>query len=564
MANPIAEFLEKQAELARLRREGPDLQITVGMGTCGSASGAGEVFRVVNDLVKEHDLRAAVKAVGCIGYCEQEVLVDIKRRGEPRYHYGRITPGKIGRIIEEHILRGRPIPEWLVGQTVDEERPFADLPLYRKQRRIVLERCGFINPEKIDDYVAWGGYSALVSVLSGLSPEDVTGLITKAGLRGRGGAGFSTGLKWKFLAEARGERKFLICNADEGDPGAFMDRSILEGDPHAVIEGMLIGAFATGAQEGYFYVRAEYPLAIKRLKLAMAQAKKWGLLGSRILGTGFSFRLQVREGAGAFVCGEETALMASIEGRRGMPRPRPPYPAEAGLWGYPTNINNVETWANVPYIIRHGAEAYTQVGHGKSYGTKVFALSGKVANTGLVEVPMGMTLRELIFELAGGLQEGSRFKAVQIGGPSGGCLPDSLLDTPIDYDALAGSGAIMGSGGMVVVDEKACMVDFARYFMAFNRNESCGKCTPCREGTQRMLEILTGITQGRGRLEDLQRLKNLGEAMREASLCGLGQTAPNPVLTTLRYFEDEYRAHVERRQCPAGVCQILIREAIRA
>lgn len=547
----------------RLRREEPELQITVGMGTCGSASGAGEVFRAVRELVKERDLQASVKAVGCIGLCEKEVLVDVKQRGRPRCHYGRVTPEKVERIIEEHAIGGRPVTDWLVGQTADEQHPLPDLPLYRRQRRVVLEKCGFINPEKIEDYIAWGGYSALVSVLSGLKPKDVIGEITRAGLRGRGGGGFSTGRKWEILAAAEGERKFLICNADEGDPGAFMDRSILEGDPHAVIEGMLIGAFATEAGDGYFYVRAEYPLAVKRLRLAIAQAKKWGLLGDKILGADFSFHLRIREGAGAFVCGEETALMASIEGRRGMPRPRPPYPAQSGLWGWPTNINNVETWANVPFIIRHGAAAYAETGYGQSFGTKVFALSGKVAATGLVEVPMGMTLRELIFDTAGGMLEGSRFKAVQIGGPSGGCLPESLLDTPIDYDSLSRTGAIMGSGGMVIVDQDTCMVDFARFFMAFNRNESCGKCTPCREGTQRMLEILTRITQGQGRPDDLERLRHLGEVMREASLCGLGQTAPNPVLTTLRYFGDEYRAHIEQRECPSGVCQSLSREAVK-
>ncbi|MCL4425011.1 MAG: NADH-quinone oxidoreductase subunit NuoF, partial [Firmicutes bacterium] len=395
--------------------------------------------------------------------------------------------------------------------------------------------------------------------LSEMTPEQVIEEVKKSGLRGRGGAGFPTGTKWEFARKSPGNKKYIICNADEGDPGAYMDRSVLEGDPHAVIEGMIIGAYAIGANEGYIYVRAEYPLAVHRLEIAIKQAEEWGLLGDRILGTEFGFHLHIKQGAGAFVCGEETALMASIEGERGMPRTRPPFPAQKGLWGKPSNINNVETFANIPLIIRNGGAWYASVGTEKSKGTKVFALTGKIANTGLAEVPMGITMREIIYDIGGGIKDGKRFKAVQIGGPSGGCLPESLLDTPIDYDSLTQAGAIMGSGGLVVLDEETCMVDLARSFMPLAASESCGKCTPCREGTKRMLEILTKITEGKAVMEDLDKLEHLALVVKDASLCGLGQTAPNPVLTTLRYFHHEYEAHISEKKCPAGVCQSLIK-----
>lgn len=532
-----------------------EIKIIVGMGTCGIAAGANDVMKAIIDELQRRNINATVMQTGCIGMCAREPIVEIIRPGEKRVTYGRISPADVKRLTEEHVLHGR-IVEDLVVATFEEGHP--DETNFYKQQRLVLRNCGHIDPEKIEDYIARDGYMALARVLEQMTPEEVIEEIKASGLRGRGGAGFLTGLKWSFAAKAPGDKKYVICNADEGDPGAFMDRSIMEGDPHSVLEGMLIGAYAIGADEGYIYVRAEYPLAIKRLRSALAQAEEMGLIGRNILGTDFSFTLHIIEGAGAFVCGEETALIASIEGKRGMPRPRPPFPATSGLWGKPTNINNVETWANVPIIIRNGAEWYASIGTETSKGTKVFALTGKVKNTGLVEVPMGITLREIIFDIGGGILKDKKFKAVQIGGPSGGCLPEEKLDLPVDYESLTRAGAIMGSGGLVVMDQNTCMVDVAKFFLNFTRAESCGKCTPCREGIQRMREILQNICKGKGTLEDLDRLETLANTIKDTALCGLGQTAPNPVLTTLRYFREEYEAHIRDKRCPAGICQDLL------
>ncbi len=529
-------------------------RIIVGMGTCGLAAGARDLYTFLRREVARRRLDAEVKPVGCIGMCENEVLVDVQLPGESRVTYGNMDVERARRVLEELLEGGRAVEEWVVGIIDDEAHPYRDLPFYRKQERFVLARSGFIDPNSIDDYLSREGYRALKRVLEEMGPEEVVEVIKTSGLRGRGGAGFPTGTKWELCRKAPGHPKYIICNADEGDPGAFMDRTILEGDPHAVLEGMVIGAYAIGASMGYIYIRAEYPLAIERLEKAIVAARRRGFLGDDILGSGLSFDVRIKKGAGAFVCGEETALMSSIEGGRGMPRPRPPYPAERGLWGKPTNINNVETWANVPLIIRRGAEWYRRVGTAGSTGTKVFAMTGKVANTGLVEVPMGITLREIIYDIGGGIKGDVPFKAVQIGGPSGGCLPEEMLDTPIDYDSLTEAGAMMGSGGMVVMDETSCMVDIARFFTRFNHNESCAKCTPCREGTLRMMEILDRIVAGEGTREDLDRLEELGEVLQKTSLCGLGQTAPNPVLSTLRYFREEYLEHVEGH-CRAGVCE---------
>lgn len=527
----------------------------IGMGTCGLAAGAGDVFAAVSAYLKGKSIQAQIRPVGCIGLDEEEVLVDVKMPGKVRVSYGRVTPEMVPRIIEEHVIKGQPVEEWVIGTVPDKENPYPELPFYKKQRRNVLNRCGFINPEKIEDYLRHGGYGALLKVLSGMSGKEVIDTVKKSGLRGRGGAGFSTGQKWEFAYQAQGDKKYIICNADEGDPGAFMDRAVLEGDPHSVLEGMLIGAYAIGADEGYIYIRAEYPLAIRRLRIAIALAKKQGLLGENILGTGFNFDLKIKEGAGAFVCGEETALMNSIEGKRGMPRSRPPFPAQKGLWGKPSNINNVETWANIPLVIEKGVEWFKGIGTEGSSGTKIFAVTGKIKNTGLVEVPMGTTIREIVYEIGGGVQDARKCKGVQIGGPSGGCLPESMFETPVDYDSLTRAGSMMGSGGLVVLDDSTCMVEFARFFVNFTRRESCGKCTPCREGTQRMLEILTRLTKGRGNGDDLEKLEELASVMKDSSLCGLGQTAPNPVLSTLKYFRAEYEAHL-KGECPANHCRL--------
>jgi len=504
------------------------------------------------------DKEVLLVPTGCHGMCEMGPVVVVYPEGT---FYCRVTPEDVTEIIEEHLYKGRIVERLLYKEPLKatEIPHYKEIPFYSKQYRIALRNCGYINPDNIDEYIARDGYQALVKALTEMTPEQVVEEVKTSGLRGRGGGGFPTGLKWSFCAASKGDKKYIICNADEGDPGAFMDRSILEGDPHAVVEGMLLGAYAMGANEGYVYCRAEYPLAIRRLKWTIDQAKEYGLLGENILGTNFSFDLHIKEGAGAFVCGEETALMASIEGKRGMPRPRPPFPANKGLWGKPTNINNVETWANVPTILREGGEWYSSIGTEKSKGTKVFALTGKVNRTGLVEVPMGTTLREVVFDIGGGVLNGKKFKAVQIGGPSGGCLTEEHLDLPISYESLTGAGAIMGSGGLVVMDEDNCMVDVARFFLEFTQRESCGKCVPCREGTKKMLDILNRIVVGKGKPEDLDNLEYLAKMIKETSLCGLGQTAPNPILTTLRYFRHEYEAHINEGRCPAGACEALTR-----
>jgi len=528
-------------------------------GTGCTSGGSPEIrARLEKELAaKGLDKEVKVVTTGCHGLCEMGPLVIVYPEGTMYTH---VTPDDVPDIVNEHLYKGRIVQRLLYKEPLTEEKVphYGDLPFYQKQKRVVLQNCGYINPERIEEYIARGGYSALAKVLGEMTPEEVIAEVKKSGLRGRGGAGFPTGLKWEFCRKAPGEPKYVVCNGDEGDPGAFMDRSVMEGDPHRVLEGMIIGAYAIGASEGYIYVRAEYPLAVKRLRIATKQAEELGLLGDNILGSGFSFRIHIKEGAGAFVCGEETALMASIMGQRGMPRPRPPFPANQGLWDKPTNINNVETWANIPDIILKGGDWFASMGTEKSKGTKVFALTGKVRNTGLVEVPMGITLREIIFDIGGGIPNGKKFKAVQIGGPSGGCLPESQLDLPVDYESLTGAGAIMGSGGLVVMDEDTCIVDVARFFLNFTRSESCGKCTPCREGIKRMLEILDRIAAGKGKMEDLDLLERTALVVKQSALCGLGQTAPNPILSTLRYFRDEYVTHIQDKRCPAGVCAALL------
>ena len=533
--------------------------ILICTGTGCTASGAKDVLAKFEVELKAKKLRDEVSLVetGCHGFCEGGPLVIIYPEGT---FYTRVKPEDVAEIVEEHILKGRIVSRLLFKEplTAEQVPNYDEIAFYKKQHRLVLRNCGHINPDSIEEYIGADGYEGLAKALLEMTPGQVVEEMKKTGLRGRGGGGFPTGMKWMFCAKSPGPKKYVICNADEGDPGAFMDRSLLEGDPHAILEGMAICAYAIGADEGYIYCRAEYPLAIKRLKQAIAQAEEAGLLGEKILGTDFNFTIHIKEGAGAFVCGEETALMASIEGRRGMPRPRPPFPAVKGLWEKPSNINNVETFANVPYIFRVGAEEYAKLGTEKSKGTKVFALTGKINNTGLAEVPMGITMREIIFDIGGGIMGGKKFKAVQIGGPSGGCIPEELLDTPVDYDSLIAAGAMMGSGGLVVMDEDTCMVDVAKFFLNFTQSESCGKCTPCREGTKRMLEMLTAITDGKGKEGDIEKLERLAKSIKAGALCALGQTAPNPILSTLRYFRDEYEAHIYEKRCPAGVCTALI------
>ena len=523
------------------------------------ASGSQEVKKVLEEeLVKQgldHEVR--VVETGCNGFCAQGPIMVVQPEG---ILYQKLKVKDIPHLVQEHFLKGRPVERLFYKEPASSETipGMGDIPFYSKQQLIVLRNRGIIDPENIDEYIARDGYQGIEKALLEMTPEEIIKEIKDSGLRGRGGAGFPTGLKWELARKADGDVKYILCNADEGDPGAFMDRSVLEADPHAVIEGMIIAAKAIGAHYGYIYCRAEYPLALKRLDIAISQAKEYGLLGEDILGSGFDFDIEVYQGAGAFVCGEETALMQSIEGKRGMPRPRPPFPAQQGLWKKPTNNNNVETYANVAQIIHKGGEWYASIGTETSKGTKVFALTGDVRNIGLVEVPMGTTLRTIIFEIGGGIPKKRKFKAVQLGGPSGGCVPEEFIDTPVDYESIAKVGAIMGSGGMIVMDDHSCMVDMARFFMDFIQDESCGKCTPCREGTKQMLQILEKITKGKGEPGDIDLLERLSLVIKDAALCGLGQTGPNPVLSTLKYFRDEYKAHVYEKRCPAKRCPALI------
>ena len=536
--------------------------IMIGTATCGLASGADELLHVLGDELNQAGVQADVRQVGCIGLCYAEPLVDVRIPGGARVCYGGVDVKKLRTIIEKHVKGGTPLAEYALGSIGPGQAPGVpslwELSATKPQVRVVLRNCGIIDPDRLEHYVARGGYAGLVRAL-GMAPSAIIGEVKTSGLRGRGGAGFPTGLKWELCRSNAGDKRYVICNADEGDPGAFMDRSVLEGDPHAVLEGLCIAAYAIGASEGYIYCRAEYPLAIRRLRQAIEQAKEHRLIGEGILGSDFSFNVHIKEGAGAFVCGEETALIASIEGRRGMPRSRPPFPAAHGLFGRPTNINNVETLANVPAILREGAEWFANYGTEHSKGTKTFALAGKVMRTGLIEVPMGITLREVIFDVGGGIPDGKKFKAAQTGGPSGGCIPAEFLDLPIDYEQLARVGSIMGSGGLVILDESSCMVDLARYFINFTQNESCGKCIPCRLGTRQMLMILEDICAGRGTDDSIALLESLGDAVKKGSLCGLGQTAPNPALTTVRYFRDEYIEHVRDKVCRALSCKEYLR-----
>jgi NADH:ubiquinone oxidoreductase subunit F (NADH-binding)/(2Fe-2S) ferredoxin/NAD-dependent dihydropyrimidine dehydrogenase PreA subunit len=549
--------LETYREQLKQKTDPNRIKIRICMTGC-RAYGAVELRDAFREQLREQNLEDQVDMVetGCHGFCAKAPVCVVEPMGV--FYHG-LTPKVIPEIVEQTIKHGKIVEEYVFQDEKGNKYPYEkEIPFYKTQVRVVLRNCGRIDPTSIDAYIENDGYQAISRVLSQMTPEDVIDVVKKSGLRGRGGAGFPTATKWSFARSAPGDEKYIICNADEGDPGAFMDRAVLEGDPHSVIEGMMIGAYAIGAQTGYIYVRAEYPIAVQHLKIAIEKGEKMGLLGENILRSGFNFRIILKEGAGAFVCGEETALIASIEGKRGMPRTRPPFPAVSGLWGKPTNINNVETWANVPSILLHGSNWYAAMGTETSKGTKVFALAGKVNHTGLVEVPMGITLKELIFEVGGGIPNGKAFKAAQTGGPSGGCIPENLLHLPIDYESLAKAGAIMGSGGLIVVDEETCMVDIAKYFLTFTQNESCGKCVPCRMGTKRMLEILTKICEGNGKPEDIDTLRGLAENVKDTSLCGLGQTAPNPVLTTLNQFLHEYQEHIENKRCPAGVCRALI------
>ncbi|MBM4043785.1 MAG: NADH-quinone oxidoreductase subunit NuoF [Planctomycetes bacterium] len=568
--NPIA----STEGLERLKAQGlksisPAVtKFTVGLSACGLATGGQAVFDALAQELGKASSSAVLAKTSCIGFCQMEPIVEVYRPGEPRVLYRQMTSEKAqklaavtlsGKLHKEDALCTRDgFPEGGPARALSGIPRMEDIPFYQKQKKIVLSRCGRINPDSLAEYVAAGGYFTLWRVLNSMSPDQIIAEVERSGLRGRGGAGFPTGRKWRFARDAAGDPKFVICNADEGDPGAYMDRSALEGDPFSVLEGMTVGAYAIGAQEGVIYVRDEYPLAVEKLEIAIGQARAHGLLGKNIMGKGLSFDIRLVRGGGAFVCGEETALIASIEGRPGEPRQRPPFPAQKGLWGKPTVINNVETWANVPWILSHGADAFRTMGTENSKGTKVFSIVGKINNTGLIEVPMGIKLREVIYEIGGGIPEGKRFKAIQTGGPSGGCIPHQLLDLPVDYESLTQAGAIMGSGGMIVMDEDTCMVDVARYFLDFLKEESCGKCSPCREGIATALDILNRICRGEGKQGDIETLDAIGRMMKGFSLCALGTTAPNPILSTIRYFRDEYEAHVRDRRCPAGVCQALI------
>lgn len=564
---------ENQKELSIIKREIIDQPIIyVGAGTCGLGAGAGDTIIAIKDYLTRNKIAADVMEVGCIGLCTAEPIVDVQLPGKNRVSFKNVTKEKADEVLDAAFAMDAKSQETLGqfqiagNQPWDNVNNFFEHPFFARQKRIVLKNCGLINPESIEEYISFGGYQTLLKSMREMNGAEVCDLIEKSGLRGRGGGGFLTGRKWKIAQQQQSEQKYIICNADEGDPGAFMDRAVIEGDPHRLLEGMTVAAYAIGASVGYIYIRAEYPLAIKRLEIAIRDAKKYGLLGENIFGTGFNFELKIKMGAGAFVCGEETALINSIEGQRGMPRPRPPFPPVSGLFGKPTVINNVETFANVPEIMTNGWEWFSSVGTDSSKGTKVFALSGKIKNTGLVEIPMGTTVRQIIFDIADGIANGKKFKAVQIGGPSGGCITEQNLDIQIDYESLLKVGAMMGSGGLVVMDEDNCMVDVAKFFMDFIQRESCGKCIPCREGTRRMLEILESITtkpihngpnSALERMKGVMQLEKLGKVIKETSLCGLGQSAPNPVLSTLKWFRDEYEAHIFERTCPTGTCKEL-------
>jgi len=532
-------------------------------GTGCVSSGCKKIVTELDEQLEKFNLKEDINVVvvGCFGLCAVGPIMIVYPEGS---FYALVEPDHIGEIVEEHLVHGRPVKRYLYDESIKDgvDIPLNETPFYKKQLRVALRNCGLIDPECIDEYIAFDGYAALGKVVTEMKPQDVIDTIKDSGLRGRGGAGFSTGTKWQFAANVENDQKYVLCNADEGDPGAFMDRSILEGDPHTIIEAMAIAAYAIGANQGYVYIRAEYPIAVDRLQIAINQALEYGLLGKNIFESGFDFNLEIRLGAGAFVCGEETALITSVEGKRGEPRVRPPFPAVKGLYGKPTIINNVETYANVPVIINKGIEWFKGIGTDGSKGTKVFALGGKIKNIGLVEVPMGITLREIVEEIGGNVPEGKTFKAAQTGGPSGGCIPDCLADTPIDFESLIEIGSMMGSGGLIVMDNDSCMVDIAKFFLEFTVDESCGKCVPCRVGTHRMLQLLEDITEGRGTMEHIEKLKTLSHNIKATSLCGLGQTAPNPVLSTLRYFEDEYIAHVKDHKCPAGVCKSLLKYVI--
>ena len=558
--NSINQLNQLKADAVKNFEVTDGYRIVVGMATCGISAGAKPVLEKLKEETAAKGLGdVQIVPTGCVGMCIYEPIVEVYEPGKEKVTYIHMDPERVTRVVSEHLVKGKPVVEFTLGETEDGKlKSLDDVQFYKKQKRVVLKNCGLINPENIDDYIAIDGYQALAKVVTAMKPNEVIDLIKASGLRGRGGAGFPTGTKWSFAAANEADQKYIICNADEGDPGAFMDRSILEGDPHSVLEAMAIGGYAIGATKGFIYVRAEYPVAVRRLEIAIQQAKEKGFLGKNIFGSGFDFDIEIRLGAGAFVCGEETALIASIEGKRGMSRNKPPFPANKGLWGKPTIINNVETLANVPKIVLNGPEWFKSMGTEKSPGTKVFALGGKINNTGLVEVPMGITLREVIYDIGEGCPNGKAFKAVQTGGPSGGCITTADLDTPIDFDTLVAIGSMMGSGGMIVIDEDNCMVDIARFFLDFTVDESCGKCTPCREGTKRMLEILDKITQGKGTMEDLINLEELAENIKNTSLCALGQTAPNPVLSTMKHFRDEYEAHVVDKRCPASICRALL------